>query len=66
MEISDIASIELDRTRPFKHKILIKDSTGYVLQEISVTETAGWEKLATVYKAWVEHPDFAGKGKEIE
>lgn len=63
MNIRQIKSIELDRSKPFNHKVLIKDETGYVMQEIKVEESKGWEQFALIYKAWCEHPDFNGANK---
>lgn len=60
MNIANIRSIELDRTKPFKHEILIKDDTGFIMERIPVTEVAGWEKLNEVYQAWCNHPDYKG------
>jgi hypothetical protein len=60
MKISQIRSIELDRSRAFKHRIIFYDDIGYELDSISVTEVAGWEKFNEVYKAWCKHPDFKG------
>lgn len=63
MDITLIASMELDRTKPFDHKILVKDSTGYVMEEISVTQIAGLEKLMKLNKAWFEALDKIEKEK---
>lgn len=54
MDIKKINSIELDRSKTFNHRILIKDITGYVLEEIPVTQVAGIEKLMIINKAWFE------------
>lgn len=59
MDIKDIASIELNREELFNHKILIKDNTGYVLEEIPVKENNEWESFMLIYKSWAEHPDFS-------
>lgn len=64
MNISQIKSIELDRSKAFNHKVLIKDSTGYIMQEIKVEESKGWEQFSLIYKAWAEHPEFNGEGKQ--
>ncbi len=61
MEIRDIHSIELDRSKPFNHVIRIKDRNEDTLQEIPVSEVAGYEKLMVVVKAWSEHWDYKGE-----
>ena len=63
MEIHQIASIELDRSRAFNHEILFRDSTGYILDRTSVKESTGWEEFKVVYEAWVQHEEFNGKTK---
>ena len=64
MRISQIASIELDREKPFNHCVRIKDSSGNSLQVVPVKESAGWEQFSIIYKAWVSHPEFNATGKE--
>jgi len=61
MKISDIVSIELDRSKPFSHVIRIKDKAENTLQEIPVSEVAGYEKLMVVVNAWTNHKDYKGK-----
>ncbi len=57
-DISKVASIELNREKPFQHYIAFKDDTGYILERIPVNESAGWEKLQVITQAWMSHPDF--------
>ena len=63
MEIRQIASIELDRSKPFKHEILFRDSTGYILDRQLVDESKAWEQFKVVYEAWCNHPEFNGQPK---
>ncbi len=60
MEIRDIHSIELDRSSPFRHCIRVKDKAENTLQEIPVSEVAGYEKLMVVVNAWQNHKDYKG------
>jgi len=64
MNIADVKSIELDRSVPFKHCIRLKDATGYTLETIPISETAGWEKFVEITKAWENHPDYNPKVKK--
>jgi len=59
-QISKIRSIELDRTTLFKHKILLKDEAGWILEEIPVKENNGWEVFKMIYEKWVNHPSYKG------
>jgi hypothetical protein len=59
MNIKDIKSIELDRSKPFNHVVRIKDITGHSIQVIPVKESNEWEQFQTIFKAWAEHPDFS-------
>ena len=63
LEISDIRSIELDRSTPFHHCIRMKDASGHSLEIIKVNEVDGWAQFVHVYKAWSSHKDFKGKEK---
>lgn len=54
MEINQISSIELDRTKPFAHVIKMKDEHGYVLEEVKVLESNGNEVLAKITEAWLK------------
>lgn len=63
MEVSQIKSVELDRTVPFKHCVLIKDATGYIMEMIMVEEAKEWEQFMVIYQAWASHPDFQGERK---
>ena len=58
MEINQIKSIELDRSKPFKHCIRVKDATGHTIEIIPVKESTGWEQFNEVWKALCAHPDF--------
>ena len=64
MKISQIDSIELDRSKPFNHCVRIKDAMGNSIQVVPVKESAGWEQFSVIYKAWAEHPEFNATGKE--
>jgi len=64
MRISDVKSIELDRSVPFKHCIRLKNGIGETLELIPISETGGWEKFIEVTKAWENHPDFNPKVKK--
>ncbi len=66
MKISQVASIELDRTTPFRHEVLFKDVHGYVLDRVPVEESKGWEQFSLIYQKWASHPDFNPIAKEIE
>ncbi len=57
MNIIDIHSIELDRTKPFNQVIKIKDKAGYVMETIPVKQTNANEVFATINKAWWEAID---------
>lgn len=59
-QIAQIRSIELDRTKLFKHRILLRDSTGYILEEIPVKEDNEWEVFKLIYTQWVNHPSYRG------
>ena len=61
MEISDIKSIELDRSVMFRHCIRIKDTTEHTIELIPVKENVGWEQFKEVVFAWTTHPDYNGK-----
>ena len=54
MNIEDIHSIELNREKPFNHKILLKDKDGNILEEMKINEVAGFEKLMEVNRKWFE------------
>ena len=56
MQISDIGSVELDRTVAFSHRILIKDKTGHILQSVPVKENVEWEQLMKITDAWLSNP----------
>ncbi len=58
MNVGQIKSIELDRTKPFNHEILFKDNVGSVIDRMKVDESKGWEQFKLVYGAWVSHEDF--------
>ena len=58
MQISQIKSVELDRSVPFNHCVRIKNSLGDSIQVIPVKESNEWEQFQTIFKAWAEHPDF--------
>ena len=64
MRISDVRSVESDRSRPFRHCINLKDCTGHILESIPINETAGWEKFVEITKAWENHPDYNPKVKK--
>ena len=66
MRISQIDSIELDRSKPFNHCVRIKDAMGNSIQVVPVKESAGWEQFSVIYKAWVSHEEFNKKGKETK
>jgi hypothetical protein len=57
MKISDIHSVELDRTKPFNHVIRIKDKHGHSLQVVPVKENVENEQLKLITNAWLNHPD---------
>ncbi len=61
MNINQIHSIELDRSRNFKHVIRLKDANEHSLEVIPVKESTAWEQFVHVYKAWVNHKDFHPK-----
>ena len=63
MKISNVKSVELDRSTPFNHKIIFRDRAGYPLEEIQVKESNGWEQFEIVISAWTDHPDFNPKIK---
>ena len=50
-EISKITSIELDRSKPFNHKIYIKQGD-FIAEVIPVTETEGTAVLQKINDAW--------------
>lgn len=52
-QINKITSIELDRSKPFRHVIRIKQGD-FTLETIPVKETNGNEVLQIVTKAWLE------------
>jgi len=58
MDISQIKSIELDRTVLFDHKVRIKDSLGYDIQVVPVKENVEWEQYMLICQKWMQHPDF--------
>lgn len=60
MTISQIKSIELDRSKPFEHRVIFRSKTGHILEVIAVKETTAWEEFEIIYKAWCNHPDFNG------
>jgi len=53
LEIEQITSIVLDRTKPFDHniKLMIDD---YVAETISVTQINGYATLMSINKAWFQ------------
>jgi len=57
VQISQIHSVELDRSRPFEHCVRIKDSHGHSIQVIPVKESNEWEQFKLVYEAWASHPE---------
>ncbi len=57
-QISKIVSVELDRSRNFRHCIRFKDATGHTMEIIKVKESTGYEQFETVWKALCAHPDF--------
>jgi len=66
MNISDIHSIELDRSKPFNHMILFKDSNDKIIDKIKVKESAGFEQFKVVYEAWCNHPDFSPEPPTVD
>lgn len=52
MLITDVYSIELDRTKPFDMKIHFKDNTGFILDSISVTQINADQVLQLVTNKW--------------
>lgn len=60
-QISQIKSIELCRTRPFKHVINIKSDNDYVLEAIPVNESEEWAQYQKVIEAWFQHPEYNGE-----
>ena len=58
MQISQIHSVELDRSVPFNHCVRIKNSIGDSIQVIPVKESNEREQFSLIYKTWAEHPDF--------
>jgi len=52
MKITDVHSIELDRTLPFDMKIHLKDKTGYILQSVSVKQNVANETLQLITDKW--------------
>ena len=64
MNISRIHSIELDRSDPFHHYIVFKDSIGYEIERNKVRANTSWESYNNVLKAWFEHKDFNGINKK--
>ena len=64
MDISTIASVELDRSVPFHHTIRIKDHTGFTMETIPVNDSTGWEQFEEVWVALCKHPEFNLKGKK--
>ena len=60
MNISEIASIELDRTVMFRHCIRIKDRTGHTIELIPVKENVEWEQFQEVVHAWTKHKEYNG------
>jgi len=64
MRISDIKSIELNRERAFEHEIIFRDANGYPIDRFYVKENVEWEQFELVTKAWFNHPEYSGEGKE--
>ncbi len=64
MNISKIASIELDRTKPFKHYIKFKDKDGWIIEQQKVPDSKSDAIYKEVIKAWMSHPDFNPKVKQ--
>ncbi len=52
MLITDVYSIELDRTKPFDMKIHLKDKTGHILQSIPVKQNVANETLQLITERW--------------
>jgi len=50
-QLTDITSVELDRSKPFKHVIRLKNGDT-TLEVIPVTETQGDAMLQKITKAW--------------
>ena len=52
MNITDIYSIELERTKPFDMRINLKDKFGTTLESISVKQNVANETLALITEKW--------------
>jgi len=61
MEIKDIKSLELDRTKAFQHCIRFKDYAGMTMEVLMVNDSEEWAQFEKVYRAWVNHPDYNGE-----
>ena len=61
MEITKIASIELDKTRMFKWEILLKDDTGYILERMPVKETEADATFKVAVENWLSACAEVGK-----
>jgi hypothetical protein len=64
MNISQIASIALERDDSFHHYIVFHDSVGYELERTKVRANTSWEAYNKVLSAWFSHPQFNGINKE--
>ena len=64
LQISQIKSVELDRSKPFHHVIRLKDANGHSLEVIPVNESTGYEQFKAVYIAWASHESFNPKTKK--
>ena len=54
MDVTDIDSIELDKSRPFRWEVLLKDSTGHVLERIPVKEEEADAIFKVATQNWLE------------
>ena len=52
MDITDVHSVELNRTKPFDMRINLKDETGYILESIPVKQNVANETLQLVTDKW--------------
>ena len=51
-KITDVHSIELDRTKPFNQQIHLKDKTGYIMESIPVKQNVANETLQLITDKW--------------
>lgn len=54
MQLTDVHSVLLDKTKPFDMVIQLKDETGHLLETIKVTQLNADHMLNLITKKWLD------------